>query len=151
VRKIELLVGMFVIMGIASILVLALKASNLGQFGSDEGYYLTARFENIGGLTERSSVTSGGVKIGKVEHIYYDPETYQAVVKMRIYPEFNTFTEDSTASILTSGLLGEKYIGLEPGAEEEMLVNGSNIRMTQSAMILEQIIGQFLFSKAEEQ
>ncbi len=148
-RKIEFLVGVFVLLGIAGLLILALKASNLGQLNGDEGYRLTARFDNIGGLTERSSVTAGGVKVGKVESIVYDKESYQAVVTMVIYPQFNTFTEDTTASILTSGLLGEKYIGLEPGAEEVMLKDGDEIRMTQSAMILEQLIGQFLFSKAE--
>jgi len=150
VKKIELMVGMFVLMGVAAIIMLALQASNLGQFGSADGYHIVARFDNVGGLTERSTVTAGGVKVGQVENIHYDTETYQAVVRMRIYPEFTTFTEDTSASILTSGLLGEKYIGLEPGAEDEMLMEGSEIRLTQSALILEQIIGQFLFSKAQE-
>ncbi len=149
-RKIELFVGLMVITTIASIFVLALKASNLGSFGSDDGYYLTARFDNIGGLTKNSSVTAGGVKVGQVESIYFDTEQHQAVVKLRIYPNFKTFSEDSIASILTSGLLGEKYIGIETGAEEDYLIDGDEIRLTQSALILEQIISQFLFSKADE-
>lgn len=149
-RKIELLVGFMVIITIASVFLLALKASNLGSLGSNDSYYLITRFDNIGGLTENSSVTASGVKVGKVASIYYDAEQYQAVVKLKIEKRFNTFSIDSTASILTSGLLGEKYIGLETGAEDDYLQDGDEVRLTQSALILEQIIGQFLFSKADE-
>lgn len=149
-RTLELLVGLFVAAGFAALFMLAMSASNLASFGSDDGYIIKARFDNIGGLKERSPVAASGVRIGRVTDISYDLEGFEALVSMSIDPQYNAFPVDSSASILTSGLLGEQYIGLEPGAEDELLVAGSEIDITQSALVLEQIIGQFLYSKADE-
>lgn len=149
-RTLELLVGLFVAAGMAALFMLAMSVSNLVSFGGDEGYVIKARFDNIGGLKVRSPVSASGVRIGRVSEISYDLDGYEALVVMTIDPQYNTFPIDTSASILTSGLLGEQYIGLEPGAEEEYLVAGSLIDITQSALVLEQIIGQFLYSKADE-
>lgn len=149
-RTLELLVGLFVAAGLAALFMLAMSVSNLVSFGGDEGYVIKARFDNIGGLKVRSPVSASGVRIGRVSEISYDLDGYEALVVMTIDPQYNTFPIDTSASILTSGLLGEQYIGLEPGAEEEYLVAGSLIDITQSALVLEQIIGQFLYSKADE-
>ncbi|MDH3343375.1 MAG: outer membrane lipid asymmetry maintenance protein MlaD [Gammaproteobacteria bacterium] len=150
-RALEILVGLFVAAGFAALFMLAMSASNLASFGGDDGYVIKARFDNIGGLKVRSPVAASGVRIGRVTDIEYDLEGFEALVSMSIDPQYNVFPIDSSASILTSGLLGEQYIGLEPGAEEEFLVNGSEIDITQSALVLEQIIGQFLYSKADEE
>ena len=149
-RALEILVGLFVAAGLAALFMLAMSVSNLVSFGGDDGYIIKARFDNIGGLKVRSPVAASGVRIGRVTDISYDLEGYEALVSMSIDPEYNVFPVDSSASILTSGLLGEQFIGLEPGAEEELLVAGSVIDITQSALVLEEIIGQFLYSKADE-
>jgi phospholipid/cholesterol/gamma-HCH transport system substrate-binding protein len=149
-KSIELGVGIFVGAGLAALFMLAMQASNLSSLSSDGFYEISARFDNIGGLKVRSAVKVSGVKVGQVSHIDYDTETFEAVVKMQVDNQYNQFPRDTIASIFTSGLLGEQYIGLEPGGDDALLDNQSEIRHTQSAMVLEQIIGQFLFSKASE-
>jgi len=140
-------VGIFVAIGIGAILFLALKVGNLVSFGSGDGYRLEARFDNIGGLKVRAPAKAAGVVVGRVESIRLDPATYQAVVTIRIDNGYE-FTTDTIASILTSGLLGEVYIGLDAGGDSKMLADGGKLAKTQSAVILEKLIGQFLFDKA---
>ncbi len=149
-RTIEIAVGLFVAAGIAALFMLAMKVSNLATYGGDDGYSIMARFDNIGGLNVRSPVSASGVRIGQVTGIEYDSGGYEARVTMLIEPQYDKFPIDTAASVLTSGLLGEQYISLEPGAEEQFLKSGGEIDLTQSALVLEQIIGQFLYSKAEE-
>ncbi len=149
-RSIELSVGIFVGIGLAALFMLAMQASNLSSFTIDGAYQVSARFDNIGGLKVKSAVKVSGVKVGQVAEIDYDSETFEAVVVMNIDEKFDKFPRDTIASIFTSGLLGEQYIGLEPGGDEKLLENQSEIRHTQSAMVLEQLIGQFLFSKSSE-
>ena len=146
-NNIDLWVGIFVAIGIAAILFLALKVGNLVAFGTTPGYRLEAAFENIGGLKLRAPVKAAGVVVGRVERIRFDPKTYQAVVTMKI-DDGNEFTADTIASILTSGLLGEVYVGLDVGGDTNMLGDGARIAKTQSAVVLERLIGQFLFDKA---
>jgi phospholipid/cholesterol/gamma-HCH transport system substrate-binding protein len=146
----ELLVGMFIAAGIAALFVLAMKVSNLSSFNQGESYRLTARFENIGGLKVRSQVTVGGVLVGRVSAIEYDNQRYQAVVTLEMNKKYDQFPDDTSASIFTSGLLGEQYIGLEPGGSEDMLTGGSEIELTQSALIMEKLVSKFLFDKAAE-
>jgi phospholipid/cholesterol/gamma-HCH transport system substrate-binding protein len=143
------MVGGFVLLGLAALLFLALKAGNLGSFTGGGTYATQARFDNIGGLKVRAPVKSAGVVVGRVTTIGFDAQTYQAVVSLSIDERFR-FPKDSSAKILTSGLLGEQYIGLEAGGDDTMLAAGDTIRMTQSALVLENLIGQFLFSKAAE-
>ncbi len=147
---IEIMVGLFVVAGIAALFMLAMKVSNLNTIGTDEGYMLSARFDNIGGLKVMSPVRAGGVLVGRVVAIDYDQEAYEARVTMIIYPKYNQFPTDTTASIFTSGLLGEQYISLEPGSEETYLKDGDEIHLTQSALILEQVLGKFLYSQANK-
>jgi phospholipid/cholesterol/gamma-HCH transport system substrate-binding protein len=149
-RVLEIVVGAFVALGIAALFMLAMKVSNLSTLGNDEGYTLKARFENIGGLKVMSPVSIGGVRIGRVVAIDFDQQRYEAVVAMLIDPDYNRLPEDTSASIFTAGLLGEQYISLEPGAEETYLKDGDVITLTQKALVMEQVIGQFLFSKASE-
>ncbi len=147
-RVIEVIVGIFVVAGIAALFMLAMKVSNLSSFKSREGYTLQARFDNIGGLKVRSPVRAGGVLVGRVTAIDYDQATYEAEVRLLIEPQYNQFPRDTTASIYTSGLLGEQYVSLEPGGEESYLKGGDEIKLTQSAIILEQVVGKFLYSQA---
>ncbi len=149
-RSVEISVGIFVGIGLAALFMLAMQASNLSSFTSEGAYQVSARFDNIGGLTVKSAVKAGGVKVGQVSNIDYDSETFEAVVVMNIEDQFSRFPRDTIASIFTSGLLGEQYIALEPGGDERLLGNESEIRFTQSAMVLEQLIGQFLFSKSDD-
>ncbi|MDJ0881731.1 MAG: outer membrane lipid asymmetry maintenance protein MlaD [Gammaproteobacteria bacterium] len=149
-KSIELSVGIFVGAGLAALFMLAMQASNLSSISSDGFYEISARFDNIGGLRVKSAVKVSGVKVGQVKAIDYDSESFEAVVTMQVEDKYNQFPKDTIASVFTSGLLGEQYIGLEPGGDEKLLGNQSEIRHTQSAMVLEQIIGQFLFSKASE-
>jgi phospholipid/cholesterol/gamma-HCH transport system substrate-binding protein len=146
----DTLVGLFVAAGIAGLFFLALQVSNLSSFGKQDTYTVTASFESSGGLKVKSAVSAAGVKIGKVTAIRFDPKTYQSVVSMAIESQYNTLPEDTTASIFTAGLLGEQYVNLEAGGSETVLKNGSKIDLTQSAIILEKVIGQFLFKSAEE-
>lgn len=150
-RKIEILVGLFVAAGIAAFFMLAMSVSNMSSYSSGESYELKARFDNIGGLKVRSPVSAGGVTIGRVSDIQYNSDSYEAEVSMLIEAQYNKFPVDTAASVLTSGLLGEQFIGFDPGAEEDFLKAGDVIDLTQSALVLEQIIGQFLYSKADEE
>jgi phospholipid/cholesterol/gamma-HCH transport system substrate-binding protein len=127
-----------------------IKVSNLSTFASQGGYEITARFDNIGGLKEMSPVNAGGVRIGRVTSIDYDQKTYEAIVRMQISPQYDRLPKDTSASIFTSGLLGEQYVSLEPGGEMSYLKSGDQIKLTQSAIVMEQVIGQFLFGKASE-
>jgi phospholipid/cholesterol/gamma-HCH transport system substrate-binding protein len=149
-RTVEIWVGLFIAAGLAALFMLAMQVSNLTVINDDEGYAITARFENISGLKVRSPVTVAGVRVGRVTDIGFDPKTFQAVVTMNISGDYNELPLDTSASIYTSGLLGEQYVGLEPGGDIEVLKEGDEIMLTQSALILEQMIGQFLFSKASE-
>jgi phospholipid/cholesterol/gamma-HCH transport system substrate-binding protein len=148
-KSTEITVGMFVAAGIAALFMLAMKVSNLGDLTEESGYELTAEFENIGGLKVRSPVTMAGVRVGRVTSITLDPQTFDAKVTLNMYPQFDNIPLDTSASIYTSGLLGEQYVGLVAGAEDESLQNGDVITLTQPALVLEQVIGQFLYSKAE--
>lgn len=149
-RFIELSVGFFMVIGIIALVLMALRVSGLSVNSNQDTYTIKARFENLGGLTERAKVSMAGVTIGRVKKIYLDNEWYAAVVEMEINREMSTLSLDTNASILTSGLLGEKYIGLTVGGEEEYLQDGDWIEDTQSALVLEELISKFLFSRAEE-
>jgi phospholipid/cholesterol/gamma-HCH transport system substrate-binding protein len=127
-----------------------MQVSNLSSFIEEDSYTITARFENSGGLKIKSPVSAAGVKIGKVSSISFDPKTYESVVQMNINSQYNTIPDDTTASIFTAGLLGEQYVNLEPGGSDVYLQNDGKIEITQSAIILEKAIGQFLFKSAEE-
>jgi phospholipid/cholesterol/gamma-HCH transport system substrate-binding protein len=148
-RITETLVGLFVLLGFAALLFLALQAANLGNFSTEDSYRLAARFDNIGGLKVRAPVRSAGVTVGRVTAITLDGKTYQGVVSMDIRNSFQ-FPKDSSAKILTAGLLGDQYVGLEPGADEKNLAPGTTITQTQSALVLENLIGQVLFNMAGE-
>jgi len=145
-RKIEILVGVFVVLGLTAFIVMALNISNLSSFSSDKGYSVTAPFDNIGGLRPRAKVTLSGVVVGRVTGISYDKESFRAVITMTLNSDINYLPEDTQASIYTSGLLGEQYVSLEPGAEDEVLKNGSSISLTQSAVVLEEVIGKLMVS-----
>jgi phospholipid/cholesterol/gamma-HCH transport system substrate-binding protein len=126
--------------------MLAMQVSNLAVTGRGDSYVIAAAFENIGGLKVRSPVTVSGVRVGRVDAIDYDTHAYQAVVSLRIDSAYDTFPQDTTASIFTAGLLGEQYIALEPGGSMENLKDGDRVQLTQSALVMEQVIGQFLYS-----
>ena len=146
---IDLWVGIFVVIGIGALLFLALKVGNLATFSGGETYNVQARFVNIGSLKVRAPIKSAGVVVGRVADIRFDNETYEALVSMNLDQHYQ-FPRDSTAKILTSGILGEQYIGLEAGGDGVMLKNGDRVRLTQSAVVLENLISQFLFNKAAE-
>jgi phospholipid/cholesterol/gamma-HCH transport system substrate-binding protein len=148
-RSIEVMVGLFVLLGLAGLLFLALQAANLASFGNRDTYTVSARFDNIGGLKSRAAVRSAGVTVGRVTSITLDTETYKGVVTMEIQTEAH-FPTDSSAKILTSGLLGDQYIGIEPGGDIDNLVAGAVIKETQSAVVLEDLISQVLFSRAAD-
>ncbi|HEX7440598.1 MAG TPA: outer membrane lipid asymmetry maintenance protein MlaD [Caldimonas sp.] len=148
-KSIETLVGLFVLLGMIGLVFLALKAANLGTFSSGDTYTLLAKFDNIGGLKVRAPVRSAGVTIGRVASITLDPKTYQGVVRLQVERGVQ-FPSDSSARILTSGLLGDQYVGIEAGAEEKPFGAGDTIKQTQSAVVLESLIGQFLFNKAAD-
>jgi len=149
-KALELWVGLFVAAGIMALAMLAFKVGNLTTTDVLDGYKVKAYFDNIGGLKVKSAVTMAGVRVGRVTAITYDNGKYQALVTMDIDGRYKTVPTDTSASILTSGLLGEQYIGLEPGGADEYLKEGDTLRLTQSALVLEKMIGQFLFSKASE-
>jgi phospholipid/cholesterol/gamma-HCH transport system substrate-binding protein len=148
-RRIEILVGLFVLLGFAGLLFLALKAANLASFGGGRGYVIRASFDNIGGLKPRSAIRSAGVTVGRVTSITLDPKTYQGVVTMELDSDV-VFPKDSSAKILTAGLLGDQYIGIEPGSSDVNLAAGAMITQTQSAVVLENLIGQLVTGKAGE-
>jgi phospholipid/cholesterol/gamma-HCH transport system substrate-binding protein len=149
-QQMEIAVGVFVALGFAALFMLAMRVSNLNLLSEERGYNLTARFQNIGGLKERSPVSVAGVRVGRVTSIGLDGKTYEAVVRMRIAARYDTLPKDTSASILTSGLLGEQYVSLEAGGDSTYLKDGDEIRLTQSALVLERFIGQFLYNKAQE-
>lgn len=148
-RNIEILVGLFVVLGLLALVFVALKAANLTSFSNGDTYRLTARFDNIGGLKPRAPVRSAGVVVGRVTSISLDPKTYQGVVELDVDRRFQ-FPKDSAAKILTAGLLGDQYIGIEPGGDDANLTPGATIAQTQSAVVLENLIGQFLTGKAAD-
>lgn len=145
----DLWVGLFVVMGIIALMILSLKVGNLNVYNPSHSYVITGNFENIGGLKVRAPVKSAGVVVGRVTDIQFSTKTYDAVVTMSMDSRF-LFPKDTFASILTSGLLGEQYIGLAAGGDELMLKEGDKIMKTNSAMVLEELIGRFLFNKASE-
>lgn len=150
-RSIEITVGLFVALGLAALLMLAMKVSNRAELSNGgSSYEVVARFENIGGLKVRSPVKMGGVRIGRVKAIGYDSKKYQATVHMTIESQYDKIPTDTTFSIFTSGLLGEQYVGLEPGGEETYIKDGDeiSIKNTQEALVLEKALGQFLYNKA---
>jgi phospholipid/cholesterol/gamma-HCH transport system substrate-binding protein len=146
---IDLWVGIFVVAGIGALLFLALKVGNLATFSSSQSYQVQAKFANIGGLKVRAPVKSAGVVVGRIAEIRFDNDSYEALVSMNIDQHY-AFPRDTTAKILTSGILGEQYVGLEAGGDSKMLEAGSTLRLTQSAVVLENLISQFLFNKAAE-
>ncbi len=146
--KLDLWVGMFVVTGIAALVMLALKVGNLSTYNMSETYQVQAYFTNIGGLKPKASIRSAGVLVGRVTSISLDTDRYEAKVSMSLDKRYQ-FPKDTFANILTSGLLGEQYIGLSPGGDSEMLKTGDQIKKTQSAMVLEDLIGKFIYSKAD--
>lgn len=144
----DLWVGIFVVAGLGALLFLALKVGKMAVFEHQETYVVTAAFENIGGLKPRAPVKGAGVVVGRVIDIRFDNETYEAVVSMRLDGRYR-FPRDTGAAIMTAGLLGEQYIALEAGGDEKMLVEGDRLMLTQGAVVLENLIGQFLFQQAE--
>lgn len=145
----DLWVGLFVVAGVAALVILAFKVGNMSSLGGGETYQITANFDNIGGLKPRAAIKSAGVVVGRVTSITFNNERFTAKVTMAVDQNYK-FPKDTTASILTSGLLGEQYVGLEGGGDDQMLKAGDNIRLTQSAVVLEKLISQFLFDKAAE-
>ncbi|MDD2711937.1 MAG: outer membrane lipid asymmetry maintenance protein MlaD [Simplicispira sp.] len=147
--KNDLWVGLFVMLGVVAVVFLALQAANLLSLNFQSGYRVTARFDNIGGLKPKAAVRSAGVVVGRIESITFDDKIYQARVTLSLDERYK-FPKDSSLKILTSGLLGEQYIGIEAGADESNLANGDTVTATQSAVVLENLISQFLYSKAAE-
>jgi len=148
-KTIDLWVGIFVTAGLIGLLVLALKVGNASSVRVSDGYTITAEFDNIGGLRPRAPVRSAGVLVGRVEMVGFDNETLRAKVVMRIDKRYE-FPRDSSVSILTAGLLGDQFIGIDGGGDIELLKDGDRVRLTQSAIVLEKVIGQFLYGKASE-
>lgn len=145
----DLWVGVFVAAGLASLMFLAFKVGSMGNFDARSTYTIKAEFENIGGLKVRAPVKSAGVVVGRVADIQFNPETYEAEVQLKIDKRY-PFPKDSSASIMTSGLLGEQYVALEAGGDDKMLADGETLKITQGAVVLENLIGQFLYNKADE-
>jgi phospholipid/cholesterol/gamma-HCH transport system substrate-binding protein len=148
-RETETLVGLFVLLGMLAIVFLALKAANLVSFSFDSTYELQAHFDNVGGLKVQAPVKSAGVTVGRIKSITFDNKTFQGLVIMSIDRQYS-FPADSSAKILTAGLLGDNYVGIDPGGDEKNLQPGDSIKMVQSAVVLENLIGQFLYNKAAE-
>jgi phospholipid/cholesterol/gamma-HCH transport system substrate-binding protein len=147
-KKIETLVGVFVLLGMLGLVFLAMQAANLGNVGGGDTYSVQARFDNIGGLKPRAAVRTAGVVVGRVKQISLDPKTFQGVVTLDIQKGYQ-FPKDTSAKILTAGLLGDQYIGLEPGGDDANIQPGDTLAQTQSAVVLENLIGQFLTGKAD--
>ena len=145
----DLWVGLFVVAGLGALTILALKVGNMGSFGGTETYQISASFTNIGGLKPRAAVKSSGVVVGRVDAITFDNDKFMAKVVMNIETRYK-FPKDSSASVLTAGLLGEQYIGIDGGGEDALLANGDALKLTQSAVVLEKLISQFMFDKAAE-
>lgn len=149
-RATEFAVGLFVAVGLAGLAMLALQVSGLASLGTPPGYQLTAHFNNVGGLRERAPVKAGGVTVGRVTAIDYDQRTYTARVTLTIDPEYDEFPLDTSASIHTSGLLGEQFVSFEPGGDMDYLGDGDTIEFTESAIVLERLIGQFMYQQGRE-
>lgn len=149
-KSLELWVGLFMAAGILALAMLAFKVGNLTTVDVVDGYQVKANFDNVGGLKVKAAVTVAGVRVGRVTGIAFDSDKYQAVVTMDINGQYKNIPADSTANILTSGLLGDQYIGVEPGGEEAYLKDGDTILRTQSALVLEKLVGQMIFNKASE-
>lgn len=147
--KNDVWVGLFVLIGAVAILFLALQSANLLTLSFQKTYQVTAKFDNVGGLKPKAAVRSAGVVVGRVEEMVFDDKTFQARVTLALESQYH-FPKDSSLKILTSGLLGEQYLGIEAGADEKVLVSGDQISSTQSALVLESLISQFLFSKAAD-
>lgn len=147
--KNDVWIGLFVLLGAAALVFLALQSANLLSLSFEKTYHVTARFDNIGGLKPKAAVRSAGVVVGRVENITFDDKTFQATVHLSMEKRY-AFPKDSSLKILTSGLLGDQYIGIEAGADDANLADGDRIAATQSAVVLENLIGQFLYGKAEE-
>jgi len=147
-RGIETLVGLFILAGMAALAVLAVQVSSVGAIGAGGTYTVTGSFQNVGSLKSQAPVNMAGVRIGRVTAIELDPETYQARVQLAIANEYDNLPADSSASVQTSGLLGEKFISMEPGGMPTPLTDGDELMLTQSALVLEDIIGQFLYDQA---
>lgn len=148
-KSLDIWVGLFVLLGAVALMFLALKAGNMSSFSFEKTYTVSSRFDNIGGLKPRAPVKSAGVVVGRVGDISFDNEDYRALVTLQLQERYK-FPKDSSAKILTSGLLGEQYVGLEPGGDEADLAAGDQIKMTQSAIVLENLISQFIYNKAAE-
>ncbi len=148
-KSLDFWVGLFVLMGAVALLFLALRVGNMSSMSLSDSYVVSAKFDNIGGLKPRAAIKSAGVVVGRIGDITFDDNTFQAIVTMQMDKRYK-FPKDSSAKILTSGLLGEQYLGIDPGGDVNMLVSGDKIKMTQSAIVLENLISQFLFSKAAE-
>jgi phospholipid/cholesterol/gamma-HCH transport system substrate-binding protein len=148
-RNLEILVGLFVLLGALAVAFLSLKAANLASFTLDSTYRLTARFDNVGGLKIRAPVKSAGVTVGRISSIIFDDKNFQGVVTLEVERRYQ-FPADTSAKILTTGLLGDQYVGLDPGADDKSLQPNDSIKITQSAVVLENLIGQMLYSKAAE-
>ena len=149
-RAVEFGTGLFVFLGIVALFFLTTRVTNFDSYEGERGYTLTARFDNVGSLKLRSPVAMSGVKIGRVTSIVFDDEMLEAVVTMRIDANYDQIPNDSDASILTQGILGGQYIGLEPGGSEDFFVDDDEIQFTQSALVLEKLISKYLFSQAEK-
>ena len=149
-KALELLVGFFFALGVSAIFILTFRVASLKSGDPDKSYRVTASFENIGGLKNGAAVTLAGVRIGRVQNIVIDPVNFEAKATLAIDKQYNNIPKDTGAGILTAGLLGEQYIGLNPGGDEEILKEGDAILFTQWALVLENLIGQFLVSKASE-
>lgn len=143
--RVEIASGIFLLLGIAALVWLAMRATDFGQDIGEETYSISARFTNIGDLRGRAPVKIGGVTVGLVESISLDPVTFEALVNMEIDSRYDEIPNDTGASVLTSGILGDRYIGLEPGGSPEMLIEGDELFITQSAIVLEQLIGKYMF------
>jgi phospholipid/cholesterol/gamma-HCH transport system substrate-binding protein len=150
-KRTELFVGCFIVLGVLAFVYLAVQVSGLAFAGKKDSYQIMARFDDIGGLTSRAKVTIAGVAVGNVESISFDKELYMGLVKMNINSDVDNIPSDSSVAILTSGLLGEKYLGISIGAEDDMLTNGSELYDTQSALVLETLISQFLFKSDDSE
>jgi len=148
--KVELASGVFLALGIAALMWLATKATNYGQEIGKEAYFVSARFTNVADLKVRAPVKIGGVTVGLVDSIRLDPVMFEAVVNMRIDRRFDEIPADTSAAILTSGVLGDRYVGLEPGGDPEVLEDGDELFITQSAVVLEQLVGKFLFNTQDK-
>jgi phospholipid/cholesterol/gamma-HCH transport system substrate-binding protein len=148
-KELDLWVGVFVAIGFAALLFLALKVANLSAFSTSDTYDVKARFDNIGGLKVRAPIKGAGVVVGRVSAVGFDNQTFEAVVTLTIDGRYQ-FPRDTAAKILTSGLLGEQYIGLAAGGDDQNLKSGDTLKITQSAVVLENLISQFLYSKAAE-